>query len=100
MEGLAINAQLVQCCAQNLVSEGEIPPKPGAKGFGGGAKKTRSFSDEVKPPVQPGKNYQLECESGDACNPTGWYRGHWRALSPLAAPVAAPMEWDEPVLVG
>lgn len=24
-------------------------------------------------------------------------RGHWRALSPLAAPVAAPMEWMEPV---
>ena len=35
MEGLAISALLVRLYAQNLVTEGEIPPVPGAKGFGG-----------------------------------------------------------------
>jgi hypothetical protein len=47
-----------------------------------------------------GKDYQLQRQAGDAGNPTGWQRGHWRGLSPLAGPVAAPMEWVEPVLVG
>jgi hypothetical protein len=30
---------------------------------------------------------------------SGWQRGHWRTLSPLAAPAGAPLEWVEPVLL-
>jgi hypothetical protein len=76
MEQLCVHALLVQLHAQHLVSEGEIPPAPAAKGFGASAKK------------------------GSAGTASGWQRGHWRALSPLAAPVAKPLEWVEPVLVG
>ena len=100
MEQLSVHALLVQLYAKSLVSEGEIPPPPGAKGFGGGAKKARPSSDDVKPPVWLGRDYQLQRQPGDAGTVTGWQRGHWRALSPLASPVAAPLEWVEPVLVG
>jgi hypothetical protein len=47
----------------------------------------------LRRPVWLGKEYQLQRQSG---GPT--QRGHWRALSPLAGPVAAPLEWVEPVL--
>jgi hypothetical protein len=100
MEQLCVHALLAQLYAPQLVSEGEIPPAPGAKGFGGVGKKTSPASDDVKPPVWLGKDYQLQRQPEDAGTATGWQRGHWRALSPLAGPVAAPMEWVEPVLVG
>jgi hypothetical protein len=35
-----------------------------------------------------------------SCMPSTWWRGHWRVLSPPVGPVAAPMEWVEPALVG
>lgn len=51
-----------------------------------------------------GKDYQLQRQAGGAGATAGneghWQRGHWRALSPLAGPVAAPLEWVEPVVVG
>ena len=100
MEQLCVHSLLVQLYAPTLVSEGEIPPPPGAKGFGGGGKKTSSSLDEVKPPVWLGKDYQLQRESIDGGTATGWQRGHWRVLSPVAGPLALPMEWVEPVLVG
>jgi len=100
MEQLCVHALLVQLNAQHLVSEGEIPPEPGAKGFGGSSKKVSPASDAVKAPVWLGKDYQLQRQPADAGTTTGWQRGHWRALSPLAGPVASPMEWVEPVLVG
>ena len=55
----------------------------------------------MRAPVWLGKDYQLQRQSaGDTGTTKGsWQRGHWRALSPLAAPVAAPMEWVEPVLL-
>jgi hypothetical protein len=100
MEQLCVHALLVQLYAKSLVSEGEIPSPPGAKGFGGGAKKASPSSDNVKPPVWLGRDYQLQRQPGDAGIATGWKRGYWRALSPLASPVAAPLEWVEPVLAG
>jgi hypothetical protein len=100
MEQLCVHALLVQLYAKSLVSEGEIPSPPGAKGFGGGAKKASPSSDNVKPPVWLGRDYQLQRQPGDAGIATGWQRGYWRALSPLASPVAAPLEWVEPVLAG
>jgi hypothetical protein len=101
MEQLCVHALLVQLYAPHLVSEGEVPPAPGAKGFGGrGALGYGVAEASLRRPVWLGKDYQLQRQAGDAGNPTGWQRGHWRALSPLAGPVAAPMEWVEPVLVG
>ncbi len=103
MEQLCVHALLVQLYARQLVAEGVIPPVPGAKGFGGGGKSANSSSgDEVKAPIWLGKNYQLQRQTAGSSDTTsgGWQRGHWRALSPLVGPVAAPMEWVEPVLVG
>lgn len=84
------------------MTEGEIPPSSGAKGFSGGGKSGGGAAEEVRAPVWLGKDYQLQRQpAGDTGTTKGsWQRGHWRALSPLAAPVAAPMEWVEPVLVG
>ena len=102
MEQLCVHALLVQLYAKHLVTEGEIPPAPAAKGFGGGAKPSAAAAGEVRAPVWLGKDYQLQRQpAGEAgATKSSWQRGHWRALSPLAAPVAAPMEWVEPVLVG
>ena len=103
MEQLCVHALLVQLYARHLVTEGGIAPAPGAKAFGGGGKSAHGSSDdEVKAPVWLGKNYQLQRQTAGSSDTTrgGWQRGHWRALSPLVGPVAAPMEWVEPVLVG
>jgi hypothetical protein len=102
MEQLCVHALLEQLYAKHLVTEGEIPPSSGGKGFSGGGKSGGGAAEEVRAPVWLGKDYQLQRQpAGDTGTTKGsWQRGHWRALSPLAAPVAAPMEWVEPVLVG
>jgi len=92
MEQLCVHALLVQLYAKHLVREGEIPPASGAKGFGGGGKSSGGAADEVRAPVWLGKDYQLQRQAGGA------QRGFWRALSPLAGPVAGPLEWVEPVV--
>ncbi len=104
MEQLSVHALLVQLHVLSLVSEGELPPPPGAKGFGGAGKATSAHSEEVRPPVWLGKDYQLQRQAAEPGFPSsaslGWQRGYWRLLSPLAGPVAGPMEWVEPVLMG
>lgn len=59
-------------------------------------------ADEVRAQVWLGKDYPLQRQPGGEPGTTRgtWQRGHWRTLSPLTAPVAPPMEWVEPVLVG
>lgn len=84
---------LVQLYAPELVSEGEGPPAPGAKGFGGRAALSEGpAEDSLRRPVWLGKDYQLQRQAGSA------QRGFWRPLSPLAGPVAGPLEWVEPVV--
>jgi hypothetical protein len=104
MEQLAVHALLIQLYVPSLVSEGDVPPPPGIKGFGGAGRGSRSSSEEVRAPVWLGKGYQLQRqveESGPGSGAVGgWQRGHWRGLSPLAGPVAGPLEWVEPVVVG
>lgn len=94
MEQLCVHALLVQLYARHLVAEGEIPPAPGAKGFGGGGKQSSAGADAVRRPVWLGKDYQLQRQPAGV--PT--QRGSWQALSPLASPVAAPLAWVEPVM--
>ncbi len=104
MEQLAIHALLVQLYVPSLVGVVEIPPLPGVKGFGGAGRGSRSSSEDVRAPVWLGKDYQLQRQAGDPGARSGagggWQRGHWRGLSPLAGPVAGPLEWVEPVVVG
>ncbi len=94
MEQLCVHALLVQLYAKHLVTEGEIPPASGAKGFGGGGKSSVGGAEEVRAPVWLGKDYQLQRSAGGKAQ-----RGYWRALSPLTGPVAAPLEWVEPVVL-
>jgi len=78
MEQLSVHALLVQLYVPSLVGEGEIPPPPGAKGFGGAGRATSATSEEVRPPVWLGKDYQLQrqaAEPGAASNAaSGWQR--------------------------
>jgi hypothetical protein len=95
MEQLCVHALLVQLYAPQLVAEGEVPPPPSSKGFGGRAGLGYGPAEEsLRPPVWLGKDYQLQRQAGGA------QRGFWRALSPLAGPVAGPLEWVEPVVAG
>jgi hypothetical protein len=59
-------------------------------------------TDWVRAPVWLGKDYQLKCQPAATAGTTkgSWQRGHWRAISPLVGPVAAPLEWVEPMLLG
>jgi len=100
MEQLCVHALLVQLYAPHLVAEGEVPLALGAKGFGGRAALGYGPQESmVRRPVWLGKDYQLmlQHQAGGGGN-GGWQRGHWRALSPLAGPVAWPLEWVEPVV--
>ena len=103
MEQLCVHALLVQLHARHLVTEGTIPPAAAQRGFAAGGRSVApSGADEgVCAPVWLGKDYQLQRQAtATAATASGWQRGHWRSLSPLAGPVTAPMEWVEPVLVG
>lgn len=102
MEQLCVHALLVQLYAPELVSEGEVPAAGGGKGFGGSSAGSTGKGGVVSCPVWLGKDYQLQRQSADAPDhPSGtWQRGSWKMLSPLVEPMAAPLEWVEPVLVG
>jgi len=85
LEQLCVHALLVQLYAPHLVTEGELPPAPATKGFGGGAKSGGPSADAVRAPVWLGKDYRLQCQPGGEPGITkgSWQRGHWRTLSPL-----------------
>ncbi|WP_254980126.1 hypothetical protein [Cyanobium sp. ATX 6A2] len=103
MEQLCVHALLVQLYVPELVSEGEVPAAGGGKGFGGKpAGSSAGKGGEVPRPVWLGKDYQLQRQAAELPDlPAGsWQRGHWRPLSPLEDPLAAPLEWVEPVLAG
>ena len=98
-------ARMEQLCvhARQLVAEGAIPPAAAQRGFAAGGRSVApSGGDEgVRAPVWLGMDHQLQRQAtATAATASGWQRGHWRSLSPLAGPVTAPMEWVEPVLVG
>jgi len=103
MEQLCVHALLVQLYAPELVSEGEVPAAGGGKGFGGKpAGGSAGKGGAVPRPVWLGKDYQLQRQAAAPPErPAGsWQRGYWRPLSPLGDPLAAPLEWVEPVLAG
>jgi hypothetical protein len=95
IEQLCVHALLVQLFMPELVSEGEVPPPPGTKGFGWRAALGYGLPEEsVRRPIWLGKDYQLQRATGGGAA----QRGCWQALSPLAGPVAAPLAWVEPVV--
>jgi hypothetical protein len=87
------SARMEQLCLHALLVQLYVPELVSTKGFGGRAVPASGASDEgLRPPVWLGKDYQLQRQAGAG------QRGQWRAMSPLAGPVAAPLEWVEPVL--
>ncbi|MCP9826347.1 hypothetical protein [Synechococcus sp. EJ6-Ellesmere] len=98
MEQLCVHALLAQLYVPELVQEGEVPPAAGAKGFGG---QSAAEGVQLQRPVWLGKDYQLQRQPTERPDmPAGtWKRGHWRALSPLDNPMAAPLGWGEPMAV-
>jgi hypothetical protein len=101
MEQLCVHALLTQLYAHELVQEGDVPLAGSGKGFGGrSAAGSAAAGAELHRPVWLGKEYQLQRQPADQVNhPAGsWERGHWRLLSPLDDPMAAPLEWVEPVM--
>jgi hypothetical protein len=58
MEQLCVHALLVQLYVPELVSEGEVPPPPSSKGFGGRAALGYGPAEEsLRRPVWLGKDY-------------------------------------------
>jgi hypothetical protein len=56
MEQLCVHALLVQLYAKHLVAEGEVPPAPGANGFGGRAALGYGPAEgSLRPPVWLGR---------------------------------------------
>lgn len=101
MEQLCVHALLVQLYAPELVSEGEVPPAGGGKGFGGPPATSAAGKGVGLPrPVWLGKDYQLQRQPADPSLTSSkvWQRGHWQPLSVLERPLAAPLEWVEAVL--
>jgi hypothetical protein len=103
MEQLCLQALLVQLYAPELVSEGEVPAAAGGSGKGFGGKPAGGSAGKGGAPPKPvwlGKDYQLQRQPAEPPDlPAGsWTRGHWRPLSPLGDPLAAPLEWVEPAL--
>ena len=95
MEQLCVHALLVQLYVPELVSEGEVPPPPSSKGFGGRAAQGYGSAEEsLRRPVWLGRDYQLQRVAGGGAA----QRGSWQPLSPLVGPVAAPLAWVEPVV--
>jgi len=78
MEQLCVHALLVQLYVPELVSEGEVPPPPASKGFGGRASGNRA-AESLRRPVWLGKDYQLQRAAGGRCGAAGVLAG------PLAA---------------
>lgn len=102
MEQLCVHALLVQLYAPQLVREGEVPAAGGGKGFGGSFAGSKGHGGAVPTPAWLGKDYQLKRQTAEAPQQPSstWQRGSWRMLAPLVEPMAAPLEWVEPVLVG
>ncbi len=70
MEQFCVPALVVQLYTAALVTEGEMPPAPGAKGFGGATKLTGAIADEVRVPMWLGKSYQLQRQTAGSSETT------------------------------
>jgi hypothetical protein len=111
MEGLAINALLVQLYQPELLTTGPAAKVPSGKGFSAGS---AHDTGPVKPqgPVWIGKDFRLDrtprapsegsaggTNSGTPRRPD-WRRGHWHTVLHGEKRQSRRMQWFQPVFVG
>jgi hypothetical protein len=110
MEGLAINALLVQLYQPELLSTGPAAKVRSGKGFAGGGDPDGTVSPQG--PVRIGKDFRLDRTpraaasnsisgggSGTARRPH-WRRGHWHTVLHGEKRQSRRMQWFQPVYVG
>jgi len=112
MEGLAINALLVQLYQPELLTTGPAAKLPSGKGFSAGS---TDDAGPVKPqgPVWIGKDFRLDrtpraqsegTTAGTSSSVTArrphWRRGHWHTVLHGEKRQNRRMQWFQPVYVG
>jgi hypothetical protein len=110
MEGLAINALLVQLYQPELLTTGPAAKVRSGKGFAGGGDPAGTVSPQG--PVWIGKDFRLDRTprtdaskstssggSGAARRPH-WRRGHWHTVLHGEKRQSRRMQWFQPVYVG
>jgi hypothetical protein len=112
MEGLAINALLVQLYQPELLTTGPAAKLPSGKGFSAGS---ADDTGAVKPqgPVWIGKDFRLDrttrapspgspssASSSSAPRRPHWRRGHWHTVLHGEKRQSRRMQWFQPVYVG
>ncbi len=111
MEGLAINALLVQLYQPDLLSTGPAAKVRSGKGFAGAADSASTVSPQG--PVWIGKDFRLDrtpraatpgSPAGSAGSGTTrrphWRRGHWHTVLHGEKRQSQRMQWFQPVYVG
>jgi hypothetical protein len=111
MEGLAINALLVQLYQPELLSTGPAAKVPSGKGFSGGGDPDGAVSPQG--PVWIGKDFRLDrtpraATPGAPTSSGGsntsrrphWRRGHWHTVLHGEKRQSRRMQWFQPVYVG
>jgi len=111
MEGLAINALLVELYQPELLSTGPAAKVPSGKGFSAGS---ADDTGAVRPqgPVWIGKDFRLDRtprvpsegttagSSSSASRRPHWRRGHWHTILHGEKRQRRRMQWFKPVYVG
>jgi hypothetical protein len=110
MEGLAINALLVQLYQPELLTTGAAAKVRGGKGFSAGS---ADDTGAVRPqgPVWIGKDFRLDptpmaplegttAGSSSASRRPHWRRGHWHTVLHGEKRQSRRMQWFQPVYVG
>ena len=110
MEGLAINALLVQLYQPELLTTGPAAKVSSGKGFSGGGDPTSAVSPQG--PVWIGKDFRLDRtpRAPSAATAAGtissasrrphWRRGHWHTVLHGEKRQSRRMQWFQPVYVG
>ena len=113
MEGLAINALLVQLYQPELLTTGPAAKVRSGKGFAGGGDPVGTVSPQG--PVWIGKDFRLDrTPRAAASNSTSgggggggstarrphWRRGHWHTVLHGEKRQSRRMQWFQPVYVG
>ena len=111
MEGLAINALLVQLYQPELLTTGPAAKMPSGKGFSAGGADDNGAARPYGP-VWIGKDFRLDCTTrapspgspgGDSSSATRrphWRRGHWHTVLHGEKRQSRRMQWFQPVYVG
>jgi hypothetical protein len=112
MEGLAINALLVQLYQPELLTTGPAAKVRSGKGFSGGGGADDTGAVKPQGPVWIGKNFRLDrtTRAPSPASPSGasrsaprrphWRRGHWHTVLHGEKRQSRRMQWFQPVYVG